>query len=157
MLLNWCWRTLESPLDCKEIEPVHPKGNQSWILIGRTDAEAEAPILWPLDVKNWLIWKKTLMLGKIEGGRRRGWQRIRWLDDITDLMNMLLCKLQELVMDREAWYAAVHGFTKSLSTWIEYSSWKYQLSLTVLIRHLGSLLPYWFSVWEICPLISVRS
>ena len=76
-------KTLESPLDCKEIQLVNPKGNQSWIFIGRTDAEAEAPILWPSDVKNWLI-EKMLMLGKIEGGRRRGRQRIRWLDGITE-------------------------------------------------------------------------
>ena len=78
---NWCFwtvvleKTLESPLDCKEIQPVHPKGNQFWIFIGRTDAEAVTPILWPAEVKNWLIWK-TLLLGKIEGGRRRGWQRM---------------------------------------------------------------------------------
>ena len=76
-------KTLVSPLDCKEIQPVHPKGNQSWRFIGRTDAEAETPILWPTDIKNWLI-RKTLMLGKTEGGRRRGWQRMRWLDSITD-------------------------------------------------------------------------
>ena len=86
---NWCFwtvvlgKTLESPVDCKEIQPVHPKGNQSWIFIGRTDAEAETPILWPPDAKNWLI-GKDLMLGKIEGKRRRGKQRMRWLDGITD-------------------------------------------------------------------------
>ena len=79
-------KTLESPLDCKEIQPVHPKGNQSWMFIGRTDAEAETPILWPPDAKKWLI-GKDLMLAKIEG-RRRGWQRTRWLDGITDSMDM---------------------------------------------------------------------
>ena len=76
-------KTLGSPVDFREIQPVHPKGNQSWIFIGRTDVEVETPILWPPDVKNLLI-GKTLMLGKIEGSRRRGWQRIRWLDDITN-------------------------------------------------------------------------
>ena len=94
---SWCFwtvmleKTLESPLDIKEIQPVHPKGNQSWIFIGGTDGEAEAPILWPLDAKNWLTWKHPDM-GKIEGGRRRGWQGIKWLDGITDSMGMSLSK-----------------------------------------------------------------
>ena len=109
------WRRLASPLDFKEIQPVHPTGNQPWTsseFIARADAEAEAPVLWPPDAKG-----QPLLLWKMEGRRRRGWQRMRWLDGFTDSMDMNLSKLQGTVKDREAWWTIVHGIIKSW-TWL---------------------------------------
>ena len=122
---NWCFwtvvleKTLESPLDCKEIQPVHPKGKQSWTFVGRTDAEAETPVLWPPDGKSWLI-RKDWILGNIEGRRKRKILMMRWLDGIIDPMQLSLSRLPDIVKDKETWRAIVQGVTKS---WTGLSYW----------------------------------